>query len=518
MLAEKKRACPQPGAGGAPQENAYDHLTTDGCGRAARGTVVASPGVASPHSPPTPAGGARAFAVAGSTPSNSSSDGAGEGRAQPDRVCDDDDDVDAGNSALTDGVALLPEHLPRPLRVTNLGAPAVRACGVDGQPNTLDVTVTRTFRAHFRSHEECAQLCDELSSASAPTEGLAAKAPEAPDAPDAENESRRPVRPMLRRTTSERTRALLAGDMLDTEGICTSPRLSAAPAGSAIAGSSSDHDSAPVVPDEVNAPLGARRSAIDPPQHGGALTRTAGNFSRAAAAAAELEERRGIASPPRGRRSLARAILETGSAGGDCVSRRAQQRLSRWRTHVPALVFFGKLKSRVAARREAARNFKNVGAAEEGGVTSPDVREVVHRSSSVGVEIAEVPSSALTPGSDEAGPSHTRQSSMPTQPTIDDSVPLRRVMSVDPNLEISPHELDLLDRVAVGGFSEVFKARYQGVPVAVKRIFTHNLDADDLQNESLVETFRSEVRTLKRLRHPNLWCVMKGRASRGRAR
>lgn len=110
--------------------------------------------------------------------------------------------------------------------------------------------------------------------------------------------------------------------------------------------------------------------------------------------------------------------------------------------------------------------------------------------------------SASSAVADLAGDGSPREEAVQTQWSF------RRVVSRDPDFEIPVDELELMERIAVGGFSEVFKARYQGAVVAVKRIFTHELDTDVEQSERLLDAFRNEVRTLRRLRHPNLCLYM----------
>ena len=69
---------------------------------------------------------------------------------------------------------------------------------------------------------------------------------------------------------------------------------------------------------------------------------------------------------------------------------------------------------------------------------------------------------------------------------------------------IAPAELRLRERVAVGGFAEVFRGTWNGTTVAVKQLLERGPD--------VVERLREEVLTLCRLRHPNLllfmgWCA-----------
>ena len=69
---------------------------------------------------------------------------------------------------------------------------------------------------------------------------------------------------------------------------------------------------------------------------------------------------------------------------------------------------------------------------------------------------------------------------------------------------IAPAELRLRERVAVGGFAEVFRGTWNGTTVAVKQLLERGPD--------VVDRLREEVLTLCRLRHPNLllfmgWCA-----------
>ncbi|KAL4448911.1 hypothetical protein ABPG77_007628 [Micractinium sp. CCAP 211/92] len=66
--------------------------------------------------------------------------------------------------------------------------------------------------------------------------------------------------------------------------------------------------------------------------------------------------------------------------------------------------------------------------------------------------------------------------------------------------EIDPHDLVVGQRLALGGFAEVFAGRYQGTAVAIKLL----LSVDEQGQES----FRSEVHLLERLRHPNIVLFM----------
>ena len=70
--------------------------------------------------------------------------------------------------------------------------------------------------------------------------------------------------------------------------------------------------------------------------------------------------------------------------------------------------------------------------------------------------------------------------------------------------EMRPSDLRLLERIAVGGFAEVFRATWKGTMVAVKQLLERGPD--------VVARLREEALVLARLRHPNLllfmgWCA-----------
>jgi serine/threonine protein kinase len=62
--------------------------------------------------------------------------------------------------------------------------------------------------------------------------------------------------------------------------------------------------------------------------------------------------------------------------------------------------------------------------------------------------------------------------------------------------QMDPKEITLGPRLAVGGFAEVFRAKWQGTDVAVKRL----LETD----RRTVQRLETEVRVLAKLRHPNV--------------
>ena len=70
--------------------------------------------------------------------------------------------------------------------------------------------------------------------------------------------------------------------------------------------------------------------------------------------------------------------------------------------------------------------------------------------------------------------------------------------------EIRPSDVRLHERLAVGGFAEVFRGTWNGTTVAVKQLLERGPD--------VVRRMREEAATLARLRHPNLllfmgWCA-----------
>ncbi|KAJ3700585.1 hypothetical protein LUZ61_004290 [Rhynchospora tenuis] len=100
-------------------------------------------------------------------------------------------------------------------------------------------------------------------------------------------------------------------------------------------------------------------------------------------------------------------------------------------------------------------------------------------------------------GMNEAPPDRSSDKSTGTESTRSD-VALDDVAE----LEIQWEEITLGERIGLGSFGEVYKGDWHGTEVAVKK-FLHQ----DISNDAL-EEFRSEVRIMKRLRHPNVVLLM----------
>jgi serine/threonine protein kinase len=64
--------------------------------------------------------------------------------------------------------------------------------------------------------------------------------------------------------------------------------------------------------------------------------------------------------------------------------------------------------------------------------------------------------------------------------------------------QVAPHELKIGPRIGKGSFAEVFKARWRGTLVAIKKLPAHSLTPE------FFEDFEREADLMKRLRHPNV--------------
>lgn len=69
-------------------------------------------------------------------------------------------------------------------------------------------------------------------------------------------------------------------------------------------------------------------------------------------------------------------------------------------------------------------------------------------------------------------------------------------------LEIPWEEMTLGERIGLGSYGEVYRGEWHGTEVAVKKFLDQDISGDAL------EEFRSEVRIMKRLRHPNVVLLM----------
>ncbi|XP_042501465.1 probable serine/threonine-protein kinase SIS8 [Macadamia integrifolia] len=69
-------------------------------------------------------------------------------------------------------------------------------------------------------------------------------------------------------------------------------------------------------------------------------------------------------------------------------------------------------------------------------------------------------------------------------------------------LEIPWEEITLGERIGLGSYGEVYRGEWHGTEVAVKKFLDQDISGDALQE------FRTEVRIMKRLRHPNVVLLM----------
>ena len=65
--------------------------------------------------------------------------------------------------------------------------------------------------------------------------------------------------------------------------------------------------------------------------------------------------------------------------------------------------------------------------------------------------------------------------------------------------QIDPTEIDLGKRIGRGSFGEVFKARWRGTDIALKKLPKHMV-----ADPKFLEDFASEILIMSKLRHPNV--------------
>ena len=82
----------------------------------------------------------------------------------------------------------------------------------------------------------------------------------------------------------------------------------------------------------------------------------------------------------------------------------------------------------------------------------------------------------------------------------DNNEPTTTTSVLSEEFKVDAKNVRLLERIAVGGFAEVFRGSYQGTVVAVKQLLERGTDVR--------EKLENEVETLARLRHPNLLLFM----------
>eukprot|EP01083_Nonionella_stella_P241375 842968_1 len=68
--------------------------------------------------------------------------------------------------------------------------------------------------------------------------------------------------------------------------------------------------------------------------------------------------------------------------------------------------------------------------------------------------------------------------------------------------ELAWEDLEVGERIGIGGFAEVFRGKWLGADVAVKKLINQR------QTEETLEEFRSEVDIMRRLQHPNVTMFM----------
>mmetsp|Transcript_6895 Transcript_6895/g.14210 ORF Transcript_6895/g.14210 Transcript_6895/m.14210 type:complete len:1258 (-) Transcript_6895:1935-5708(-) len=74
---------------------------------------------------------------------------------------------------------------------------------------------------------------------------------------------------------------------------------------------------------------------------------------------------------------------------------------------------------------------------------------------------------------------------------------------MDPMFEIAPHDILIQEEIGRGGFGTVYKGRYHGKRVAVKKIHPQTV-----KSRKAIEEFQREIGVLCRLRHPNILLFM----------
>jgi serine/threonine protein kinase len=75
----------------------------------------------------------------------------------------------------------------------------------------------------------------------------------------------------------------------------------------------------------------------------------------------------------------------------------------------------------------------------------------------------------------------------------------RKTPRMDRSFEIEPHEVQFANQIGSGGFGVVFRGKFRGETVAIKKIH-----ANALSNLASIQEFQSEVAVLCTLRHPNI--------------
>lgn len=68
--------------------------------------------------------------------------------------------------------------------------------------------------------------------------------------------------------------------------------------------------------------------------------------------------------------------------------------------------------------------------------------------------------------------------------------------------EIDFEEIEMKERIGIGGFAEVFKGEWRGTDVAIKKLLPHK------QTKESISEFEAEIEMMRRLRHPNIVMYM----------